>query len=79
MSNRQLDTAALKAAVKAIETLDAQIRDLNEDKKEAYSKARAAGLDVKILKALIHERRIPPEEFGALQDMLTLYRKALGR
>jgi uncharacterized protein (UPF0335 family) len=79
MSSRQIDTTALKTAVKAIEALDAQIKELNEDKTEAYAKARAAGLDTRILKALVHERRIPPEEFGAFQDLLALYRKELGR
>jgi uncharacterized protein (UPF0335 family) len=79
MSSRQIDNTALKTAVKAIEALDAQIKELNEDKTEAYAKARAAGLDIKVLKALVHERRIPPDQFGAFQDLLALYRTALGR
>jgi uncharacterized protein (UPF0335 family) len=79
LSNRQLDTAAPKAAIQAIETLDAEVQSLNEDKKAAYAKARAAGLNTKVLKALIHERRIPPDEVDRFRDLLAAYRKVIGR
>lgn len=67
----------LKSIVERIEHLEAEIKELNADKSEVYSEAKAVGFDVAVLKKLIAERRKPAAEREEVEAILDLYRDAL--
>lgn len=63
-----MQASTLQAYIERIEDLDQQIAGLAYDKRDIYKLARAAGIDVKALKAVITYRRDPSkiEEITAL-------------
>jgi uncharacterized protein (UPF0335 family) len=63
--------------VNRIENVEADIRSMMEDRKGLYIEARAAGLDQKVLKTLIRQRRLDQAELDLFQDQLSIYRRAL--
>lgn len=48
---------AIRRVVRAVEDIEAQIADLNADKSEFYKEAKATGLDVTVIRAVVAERR----------------------
>lgn len=77
MSDSGIAADQLKAFVERIERLEAEIADLNSDKSEIYKEAKATGFDVKVLRALIAERRKEPEKLAEFDAVLELYREAV--
>lgn len=68
----------LKSIIERVEHLEQEIKDLNSDKSEIYSEAKANGFDVPALKKIVSERRKSPSERAAFETVLDLYRSALG-
>ena len=52
MSNGQL-----RSIVERIEAIEAEIKDLNADKRDIYAEAKGNGYDPKVIKAVVAERR----------------------
>jgi uncharacterized protein (UPF0335 family) len=77
MTTENINTAQLKKLVEAIEGVEAEIRSLTEDRKADYARAKANGLDPKVIKALIKGRRQDQAELDLFQDQLSAYRRAL--
>lgn len=48
----------LKAIVERVERLEAEIKDLNDDKSDIYKEARANGYDVKAIKKVVQQRKL---------------------
>jgi uncharacterized protein (UPF0335 family) len=72
-----IDATRLRELVERIESVDAQIREHLETRKELYIEARAEGFDHKAIKWLIRQRRIPHEQLELFEDTLAKYRRAL--
>lgn len=70
--------AQLKAIVERIETVEAQIKDLNADKSEIYHEAKGNGFDVKIIKKVVAVRRVPEHERSQEEQLVDLYLSAVG-
>jgi uncharacterized protein (UPF0335 family) len=68
----------LKAIVERVERLDAQIKDLNDDKADVFQEAKSTGLDVKILKRVIAARRKDPAKLREEDEIFALYMSAAG-
>ena len=67
----------IRSFVERIEHLDAELQELNEQKKEVFSEAKAEGFEVKILKEIIKLRKQDKEERDERDTLLDLYMRAM--
>ena len=67
----------IRSFVERIEHLDAELQELNEQKKEVFAEAKAEGFDVKILKEIIKLRKQDKEERDERDTLLDLYMRAM--
>ena len=67
----------IRSFVERIENLDNELQELNEQKKEVFSEAKAEGLDVKILKEILKVRKQDKEERDERETLLDLYMRAM--
>ena len=77
MSDVTIPGGKIRAFVERIENLDSELQELNEQKKEVFSEAKAEGFDVKILKEIIKLRKQDQEERDERESLLDLYMRAM--
>jgi uncharacterized protein (UPF0335 family) len=77
MSDVTIPGGKIRAFVERIENLDAEIQELNEQKKEVFAEAKDDGFDVKILKEIVKLRKQDEEERDERESMLDLYMRAM--
>ena len=77
MSDVTIPGGKIRAFVERIENLDTEIAELNEQKKEVFSEAKAEGFDVKILREIIKLRKQDQEERDEREGLLDLYMRAM--
>lgn len=70
--------ARLRSFVERVERLNAEIRDLNNDKSEIFEEAKSQGWNVKALKEVIKRRAKDQHELQLLDTDVDLYLSALG-
>lgn len=70
--------AHLCSIVERIERLNDEIKSLKEDQKEIFLEARSAGFDGTALRALIRERAEDQIKRQNRENLLEVYRRALG-
>ena len=68
----------LRQFVERIEQLDAEKRDIAEQRKEVMAEAKGRGYDTAVIRALVTLRRKKPDEVAEFEAVLELYRQALG-
>ena len=68
----------LKSLVERIERLEEEKAALASDIKEVYAEAKGHGFDVKILRKVIRIRKMDAHERSTEEEMLDLYRSAVG-
>jgi len=71
----------LRSIVERIENIEAQIADMQSDKKDVYTEAGSNGFDVPALKAIVRARRETAEQKAKREEREVheeVYRKALG-
>ena len=64
--------------VTRIEKLEAEKQDIADNVKDAYGEAKGNGFDVKALKKLIALRKLEENERNEQEEILDLYKAALG-
>jgi uncharacterized protein (UPF0335 family) len=67
----------LRAVVERIETIDEEIKELTEAKKEIYLEAKGNGFDVKILREVIRVRKQDQQERDEQVSLLDAYLHAI--
>ena len=67
----------LRAVVERIETIDEEIKELTEAKKDIYLEAKGNGFDVKILREVIRVRKQNQEERDEQESLLDAYLQAI--
>ena len=77
MSDITIPGGKIRSFVERIENLDAELQELNEQKKEVFSEAKGEGFDVKILKEIIKRRKQDKEERDEHESLLDLYLRAM--
>ena len=77
MTDVTIPGGRIRSFVERIENLDAELQELNEQKKEVFSEAKAEGFDVKILKEIIKLRKQDKEERDERESLLDLYMRAM--
>ena len=68
----------LKSYVERIERLEEERSALSADIREVYSEAKGAGFDTKIMRQVIRLRKLDKPERQEQDELLELYRRALG-
>jgi uncharacterized protein (UPF0335 family) len=76
-----MDTAAaeqLRSYVERIERLEEEKANIASDIKDVYGEAKSMGYDVKIIRKVVSLRKKKPHELEEEEQILTLYRMAIG-
>lgn len=68
----------LKAFVERVESVEAEIKARNEDKRDVYAEAKANGFDVAALKQVVRLRAQDPDDRREREAVLDTYLQALG-
>jgi uncharacterized protein (UPF0335 family) len=77
MADITIPGGRIRSFVERIEHVDAELQELNEQKKEVFAEAKAEGFDVKILKEIIKLRKQDKEERDERDTLLDLYMRAM--
>jgi|HubBroStandDraft_1064217.scaffolds.fasta_scaffold00409_20 uncharacterized protein (UPF0335 family) len=72
-------THQMIAFIERVETLNAELKAIQADRKEVFAEASAAGWNVKALKRVIRERAMDREELDEFEALVKMYWGALGR
>ena len=67
----------LRTIIERIETIDEEIKALNEAKKEIFLEAKGNGFDVKILREVLRIRKQDQKERDERETLLDLYLEAI--
>ena len=62
MTDTTIPGGRIRSFVERIENLDGELQEINEQKKEVFSEAKAEGFDVRILKEIIKLRKQDKED-----------------
>ena len=68
----------LKSIVDRFERLDEECKALRSDQKDLMTEATSAGFDKAVLRQLFRIRKVEPAELAEQENLLLLYRRALG-
>jgi len=68
----------LRAFVERIESVEVEIRERQEDRKEIYSEAKGSGFDPAIIRQIVRERREDAQKRAEREELLETYRRAIG-
>ncbi len=68
----------LKAFIERIERLEEEKTGLAEDIKDIYAESKAVGFDSKIIRKVIRLRKMDTEKRHEEEQMLELYKSAIG-
>lgn len=68
----------LLSFLERIERLDEEKAALAEDIKEVYAEAKGVGFDTKTMRRIIKLRKMEPEKRREQDDLLDLYKSAIG-
>jgi uncharacterized protein (UPF0335 family) len=68
----------LRSFIERIERLEEEKKGIADDIKDIYAEAKGTGFDVKIIRQLIRLRKKAKEERQEEEELLELYKSALG-
>lgn len=77
MTDNGIAGARILSIIERIETLDEEIKALNEGKKEVFAEAKGEGFDVKILKEILKLRKMDRSERDEQDSLIDLYMQAI--
>jgi uncharacterized protein (UPF0335 family) len=77
MSDVTIPGGRIRSFVERVENIDAELLELNEQKKEIFAEAKGEGFDVKILKEIIKLRKQDKDERDEREGLLDLYMRAM--
>lgn len=78
MENTTMNKDLLLSIVERIEKLNADVESINADIKEIYKEALAQGYDPKYIKKCVALRKKDKDEIAEEDEVMKLYRSALG-
>ena len=77
MSTNSIAPDHLRAFIERVETIEAQVKQLGEDKKDVYAEAKGNGYDVKIIAKIVSIRKQDPDTRREEEEILELYLRAM--
>ncbi len=72
-----VSTDRLRSFVDRIERLEEEKMALAADIREVYSEAKGAGFDVKVMRQLIRLRKMDKDDRTQMEEILSVYERAL--
>lgn len=73
-----ISAAQLRQYIEKIERLEEEKAELMDTIREAFAEAKGNGFDTKIMKQILKLRKMKHEEVAEQEELLDLYRQALG-
>ena len=67
----------IRSFIERIVHIDEEIKGLNEGKKEAFAEAKGEGFDVKVLREILHLRKLDREDREEHESLVDLYLTAM--
>ena len=77
-SHGAIDNKQLITIIERVEKINEEIAAFNADIKEIYAEAKSAGFDPKYIRQMIRLRKMDPDELSENDELLKMYRNALG-
>jgi len=74
----QVTADELRQFIERIEQLDAEKRDIADQRKEVMSEVKGRGYDTKVIRALVTLRRQKPDDVAEEEAVMEMYKSALG-
>ncbi len=68
----------LKSLVERIERLEEEVSNIRADVREIYGEAKGMGFEPKYIRQIIKLRKMDPDEREESEEILSLYRQAIG-
>lgn len=68
----------LRSIIDRVERLEEERKALGSDIRDVFQEAKSAGFDVKVVKQLLKLRKQEPSEVEENENLLDIYRRALG-
>ncbi|MBN1324912.1 MAG: DUF2312 domain-containing protein [Alphaproteobacteria bacterium] len=73
-----IDNSQLTSIIERVEKLNEDTANIAADIKEIYSEAKSAGFDPKYIRQMIRLRKMDPDELDETDELVKMYRDALG-
>jgi uncharacterized protein (UPF0335 family) len=73
-----IDNQQLITIIERIEKLNEDVANIAADMKEIFSEAKSAGFDPKYIRQMIRLRKLDPDEIDEQDELVKMYRGALG-
>lgn len=73
-----LDNQQLMTIIERVEKLNEDTANIAADIKEIYAEAKSAGFDPKYIRQMIRLRKLDPDEIDEQDELVKMYRSALG-
>ncbi|MCX7338187.1 MAG: DUF2312 domain-containing protein [Alphaproteobacteria bacterium] len=73
-----ISAGQLRAFIEKIEHMEQEKSEMQELIREAFAEAKSEGYDVKVMRQLIKIRKMKKEDLVEQEELLELYRQALG-
>jgi len=73
-----IPASQLKSLIERIERLEEEKAGIGEGIREIFQEARSKGFDQKAMRAVLRERKMSAEDRRTQEELLDLYRHALG-
>lgn len=67
----------IRSIIERIETIEEDLKALNEGKKEVFAEAKGEGFDVKVLREILRLRKQDQDERDEHESLLDLYMTAM--
>lgn len=68
----------LRQIIEKIERLEEEKKGISDDIREVYAEAKGTGFDVKVIRQIIRLRKMESQERQELDELLDLYKQAIG-
>ena len=73
-----ISASQLRSFIEKIENLEQDKAELMAAIKEVFDEAKQEGFDIKVMRKLLQLRRLKKEDLAEQEELLDLYRQALG-
>lgn len=73
-----VDNEELKSLVDRIEQLEEEKSALSDDIRDVYAESASKGFDKKIIRQVVKNKKLDPNELNEQESMVDLYQRALG-
>ncbi len=73
-----ISAGQLRSFIEKIENLEQDKAEIAETLRDVFAEAKSEGFDVKVMRQLLKLRRMKKEELAEQEELLDLYRQAIG-